>query len=99
MRRWKQYSGFAVALVLAGVAGVYGFFATGGAMPVKKRFHAILEGGAGTSSGGGPLINLERGVVTPGTVDAAGEFVPILLAFIILGIFFFSYAMAKRDTQ
>ena len=94
METWKQYGVLATALVGAAAAGVYGFFATGGAMPVAKRFHATVEGGA--SSGGGPLIDLGRGIVTPETVDAMGEFVPILAVFLVFGLAFFAYVTRRQ---
>ena len=95
MRTWKQYGVLAAVLVGGAAASVYGFFATGGAMPMGKRFGAIVEGGA--TSGGGPLVNLGRGVVTPEPVDVLGEFVPIVIACFLLGRFFFAYAMATQE--
>lgn len=94
MEAWKQYGLLAAVLVAGLAASVYGFFATGGAMPMGKRFGAIVEGGA--TSGGGPLVDLGRGIVTPEPVNVMSEFVPILVACAVLGVIFFAYVTRRQ---
>ncbi|HKL28285.1 MAG TPA: hypothetical protein VJ898_03350, partial [Natrialbaceae archaeon] len=70
MERWKQYGGLLGLLVAFTGVGLWGFTATGGALPYAKRFSKALQ--RGTHDGGGPLVDLGRGIVVAGPIRQGG---------------------------
>ncbi|EMA38166.1 hypothetical protein [Halococcus hamelinensis] len=98
MRRWKQYGGLAGLLAVCLVAGLYGFTSTGGALPYAERFGQALQQGA--REGGGPLVDLGRGVVIAGPISKGGlvtEYVAIVLVLVVIGVGLYLYAVRYRS--
>ena len=97
MRRWKQYGGLAGLLTACFAAGLWGFTATGGALPYAKRFTKALQ--RGTREGGGPLLDLGRGVVVAGPIRKGGlvaEFAAIFAVLAVGGLALYVYADRYR---
>jgi hypothetical protein len=100
MQRWKQYSGLAGLLAVCLAAGLYGFTSTGGALPYAKRFATALQQGA--REGGGPLIDLGRGIVIAGPIRKGGlvvEYAAIVLLLVGLGVGLYVYAARYRGNE
>jgi hypothetical protein len=96
----RQYGGLAAVLAAGAVAGYWGFAATGGALPYAKRFGRALAGGV--SWGGGPLVDVGRGVVVAGPIRKGGlvpEFLAIAAALAAVGVALFLYAERARRTD
>lgn len=92
MQRWKQYSGLAGLLAVCFAAGLWGFIATGGALPYAKRFTKALQ--RGTQEGSGPLFDLGRGVVIAGPIRKSGlvvEFAAIVAILAVGGLALYVY--------
>jgi len=93
MERWKQYGGLLGLLVAFTGVGLWGFTATGGALPYAKRFSKALQ--RGTHDGGGPLVDLGRGIVVAGPIRQGGmvlEWLGLLALLTIVGIGLYVYA-------
>nr|ABC70134.1 hypothetical protein [uncultured prokaryote 2E01B] len=60
MDRWKQYGSLGGLFAVCLAAGLWGFTATGGALPWAKRSAKTLQ--RGMQEGSGALVNLGRGV-------------------------------------
>ncbi|RJT05269.1 cobalamin transport operon protein [Halococcus sp. IIIV-5B] len=98
MQRWKQYGGLAGLLAVCLAAGLYGFTSTGGALPYAKRFGQALQKGA--QEGGGPLVDLGRGVVIAGPITKGGlvtEYVAIVVVLVAVGVGLYFYAVRYRS--
>jgi hypothetical protein len=92
MERWKQYGGLLGLLVAFTGVGLWGFTATGGALPYAKRFSKALQ--RGTQEGGGPLVDLGRGIVVAGPIRQGGmvlEWLGLLALLTIVGIALYVY--------
>jgi hypothetical protein len=93
MDRWKQYGGLSGLFTACLAAGLWGFTATGGAIPWAKRSARALQRGA--REGGGALVDLGRGIVVAGPIRKGGlvlEFVGVVALLAVLGIGMFAYA-------
>lgn len=102
MDRWQQYVVAAVGLLGFGGLGYVGFVLTGGAVPYKKKFHGVIEGGA--PSGGGGLVQTGRdgvfGVVLAGPLrDQVGAFLAVLFALVVVGVGLYWYAGRRAQTR
>ncbi|WP_049899768.1 hypothetical protein [Halococcus agarilyticus] len=98
MQRWKQYGGLAGLLAVCLAAGLYGFTATGGALPYAKRFATALQQGA--REGSGPLVDLGRGIVIAGPIRKGGlvmEYAALVMLFAGVGIGLYVYATRRTD--
>ena len=98
MQRWKQYGGLLGLLAVCFAAGLWGFTATGGALPYAKRFTKALQ--RGTQEGSGPLLDLGRGVVIAGPIRKGGlvfEFTAIVVALVVVGIALYVYVDRYHD--
>ena len=92
MQRWKQYGGLVGLFAAFVAAGLWGFTATGGALPWAKRSARTLQ--RGTQDGGGALLNLGRGIVVAGPIRKGGllfEFAAIVAVFVLVGIGLYVY--------
>ena len=97
MQRWKQYGGLAGLLAVCLAAGLYGFTSTGGALPYAERFGQALQRGA--QEGGGPIVDLGRGVVIAGPISKGGlvtEYVAVVVVLVVLGVGLYVYATRYR---
>jgi len=97
MQRWKQYGGLVGLLAVCFAAGLYGFTSTGGALPYAKRFTTALQQGA--REGGGPLVDLDRGVVIAGPIRQGGlvfEYVALVVLFAAVAVGLYVYAARYR---
>ena len=97
MRRWKQYGGLAGLSAICLAAGLWGFTATGGALPYAKRFTKALQRGA--QEGTGPLVDFGRGVVVAGPIRKGGlllEFAALAVALALVGVGLYVYAARYR---
>lgn len=97
MGRWRQYAGFLSLAACCLAAGLWGFTATGGALPWAKRSARALQ--RGVDSGGGSLVDLGRGIVVAGPIRKGGlltEFVALAAAFTALGVLLYVYATRYR---
>ena len=93
MQRWKQYGGLAGLLVAGFAAGLWGFTATGGAVPWAKRSAQALQ--RGVQQSGGAIVDLERGIVVAGPIRKGGttlEFLGVVVLLAVLGIGLYVYA-------
>jgi hypothetical protein len=93
MDRWKQYGSLAVLFAVAVAAGLWGFRATGGALPWAKRSAQALQ--RGVQEGGGSLVDLGRGVVIAGPIRKGGlvlEFVGLVALLLVVGVALYVYA-------
>ncbi|MFT4889134.1 MAG: hypothetical protein ACI9YT_000043 [Halobacteriales archaeon] len=92
MERWKQYGGLLGLLVAFTGLGLWGFTATGGAIPYGKRFAKTIQ--RGTRNSGGPLLELERGIVIAGPIRQGGmvlEWLGLLALLTIVAIGLYVY--------
>jgi len=97
MERWKQYLGFFGLVAVSLAAGVWGFSATGGALPWAKRSAQALQ--RGVRDGGGALVDPGRGVVVAGPIRNGGtmvEFVGLVVLFAVVGIGLYVYVDRYR---
>jgi hypothetical protein len=97
MQRWKQYGSLAALFAIAVAAGLWGFRATGGALPWAKRSAQALQ--RGVKEGGGSLIDLGRGVVIAGPIRKGGlvvEFLGLVVLLVVIGIGLYVYANRYR---
>ena len=97
MQRWKQYGSLAALFAVAIAAGLWGFRATGGALPWAKRSAKALQ--RGVKESGGSLIDLGRGVVIAGPIRKGGmvlEFIGLVVLLVVVGIALYVYADRYR---
>jgi len=97
MQRWKQYGSLAALFAVAVAAGLWGFRATGGALPWAKRSAMALQ--RGVKESGGSLIDLGRGVVIAGPIRKGGmvvEFVGLVVLLVVIGVALYVYANRYR---
>ena len=93
MQRWKQYGGLFGLFGVFLAAGLWGFTATGGALPWAKRSAKALQ--RGTKEGSGSLIDLGRGIVVAGPIRKGGmmlEFGALVLLMVVFGVGLYVYA-------
>ncbi|MFW5903558.1 MAG: cobalamin transport operon protein [Halolamina sp.] len=98
MERWKQYGGLLGLLVAFTGVGLWGFTATGGALPYGERFAKTVQQGA--QEGGGPLVDLGRGIVVAGPIRDGGlvvEWLGVLALMTVVGIGLYVYADRQRS--
>jgi hypothetical protein len=87
MQRWKQYGGLAALFAAFLAAGVWGFTATGGALPWAKRSAQALQ--RGVQESGGALVDVGRGIVVAGPIRKGGmmlEFGGLVFLLTVIGI-------------
>jgi len=92
MQRWKQYGGLAGLFSLCLAAGLWGFTSTGGALPWAKRSARTLQ--RGTKEGGGPLLDVGRGIVVAGPIRKGGmmfEFGALVGLLVVVGVGLYIY--------
>ncbi|SEO50768.1 hypothetical protein SAMN05216388_1013105 [Halorientalis persicus] len=97
MQRWKQYGSLAALFAVAVAAGLWGFRATGGALPWAKRSAKALQ--RGVKEGGGSLVDLGRGVIIAGPIRKGGmvlEFVGLVVLLVVVGVALYIYADRYR---
>ncbi|SDG14787.1 cobalamin transport operon protein [Halorientalis regularis] len=97
MQRWKQYGSLAALFTVAVAAGLWGFRATGGALPWAKRSAKALQ--RGVKEGGGSLVDLGRGVIIAGPIRKGGmvlEFVGLVVLLVVVGVALYIYADRYR---
>ena len=97
MQRWKQYGSLAALFAVAIAAGLWGFRATGGALPWAKRSAKALQ--RGVKESGGSLIDLGRGVIIAGPIRKGGmvlEFIGLVVLLVVVGIALYVYADRYR---
>ncbi|WP_246989602.1 cobalamin transport operon protein [Halorientalis marina] len=97
MQRWKQYGSLAALFAVAVAAGLWGFRATGGALPWAKRSAKALQ--RGVKESGGALIDPGRGVIIAGPIRKGGmvmEFVGLVVLLVVIGIGLYVYANRYR---
>jgi hypothetical protein len=95
MERWKQYGGLTGLLAVFLAAGLWGFTATGGALPWAKRSARALQEGA--QAGRGALVDVGRGVVVAGPIRQGGLLVEYLaLVLVLAGIGIGVYVYVDR---
>jgi hypothetical protein len=100
MDRWKQYGGLAGLFAVCLGTGLWGFTATGGALPWAKRSATALQ--RGVREGGGALVDLGRGIVVAGPIRKGGlllEFLGIVVLLAVLGIGLYVYASRYRGLE
>jgi hypothetical protein len=100
MQRWKQYGGLAGLFAVCLAAGLWGFTATGGALPWAKRSAQALQ--RGVQQGGGALVDLSRGVVVAGPIRQGGlmlEFVGVVVLLAAVGVGLYVYASRSRGVD
>jgi hypothetical protein len=93
MQRWKQYGSLVALFAVAVAAGLWGFRATGGAVPWAKRSAKTLQ--RGIQEGGGSLVDFGRGVIIAGPIRNAGlvlEYVLLVALLIAVGVGLYLYA-------
>ncbi len=97
MQRWKQYGSLAALFAVAVAAGLWGFRATGGALPWAKRSAKALQ--RGVKEGSGSLVDLGRGVIIAGPIRKGGmvmEFVGLVALLVVVGVALYVYADRYR---
>ena len=97
MQRWKQYGSLAALFAVAVAAGLWGFRATGGALPWAKRSAKALQ--RDVKEGGGSLVDLGRGVIIAGPIRKGGmvmEFVGLVVLLAVVGVALYVYADRYR---
>jgi hypothetical protein len=97
MDRWKQYAGLFALLAGGFAAGLWGFTATGGALPWAKRSAQTLQ--RGVQEGGGALVDFGRGVVVAGPIRSGGlmlEFAGLVVLLTAVGIGLYVYVDRRR---
>jgi hypothetical protein len=93
MDRWKQYGGLGGLFAACLGAGLWGFTATGGALPWAKRSAKALQ--RGTQDGSGALVDLGRGIVVAGPIRKGGmmlEFGVLVALLTAIGVGLYVYA-------
>jgi hypothetical protein len=93
MQRWKQHGRLAGLFRVCLAAGLWGFTSTGGALPWAKRSAKALQRGA--KEGGGPLLDIGRGIVVAGPIRKGGmmlEYGALVGLLIIIGVGLYVYA-------
>ncbi len=93
MQRWKQYGSLVALFAVAAAAGLWGFRATGGAVPWAKRSAQTLQ--RGIQQGSGSLVDFGRGVIIAGPIRNAGlvfEYVLLVTVLIVAGVGLYLYA-------
>lgn len=98
MQRWKQYGSLLVLLAVGFGAGLWGFRATGGAVPWAKRSAAALQ--RGLQEGGGTLVDVGRGIVIAGPIRQGGlvlEYGALVVLMTAVGIGLYVYAGRASD--
>lgn len=98
MQQWKQYGALGVLLAGCLALGLWGFRATGGALPYANRFSLALQ--RGTQDGGGALVDLARGVVVAGPIRKGGlvtEYVVVVGLFVLFGAALYVYVDRGHD--
>lgn len=97
MDRWKQYGGLLGLVVAFTGIGLWGFTATGGALPYAKRFATTVQ--RGVQDGGGPLVDVSRGIVIAGPIRQGGlvlEWVALVALLSTVGIGLYVYVDRTR---
>jgi hypothetical protein len=97
MERWKQYGGLLGLFGVCLAAGLWGFTATGGALPWAKRSAKALQ--RGVKDGGGSLIDFGRGIVVAGPIRKNGlmlEYGVIAGVLVVFGIALYVYVDRYR---
>ena len=97
MQRWKQYGGLLGLFGVCLAAGLWGFTATGGALPWAKRSAKTLQ--RGVKDGGGSLIDFGRGIVVAGPIRKNGlmlEYSVIAGMLVVFGIALYVYVDRYR---
>lgn len=92
MDRWKQYAGFLTVAVLSSGAALWGFSASGGAIPYGKRFATSIQ--RGLKEGGGAVVDPNRGILVAGPIRNGGmvmEWLGLLALLTVLGIALYVY--------
>ena len=92
MRAWKQYGAVTALLGAFLAAGLWGFRATGGALPWARRSARALQ--RGVETGGGALVDLGRGVVIAGPIRKGGvvtEFLAVAALLAVVGVGLYLY--------
>ena len=92
MQRWKQYGGLLGLFGVCLAAGLWGFTATGGALPWAKRSAKTLQ--RGVKDGGGSLIDFGRGIVVAGPIRKNGlmlEYGVVAGVLVVFGIALYVY--------
>jgi len=92
MDRWKQYGSLGGLFAVCLAAGLWGFTATGGALPWAKRSAKTLQ--RGVQEGSGALVDLGRGIVVAGPIRKGGlvtEFAAVtgLLTLVGVGVYLY----------
>jgi hypothetical protein len=98
MESWKQYGALSGLFGLFLAAGLWGFNATGGALPWAKRSAQALQ--RGVQEGGGSVVDLGRGVVIAGPIRKGGlllEFGGLVLLFSLVGIGIYAYVLRSTE--
>ncbi len=97
MQRWKQYGGLLGLFGVCLAAGLWGFTATGGALPWAKRSAKTLQ--RGVKDGGGSLIDFGRGIVVAGPIRKNGlmlEYGVVAGVLVVFGIALYVYVDRYR---
>ena len=97
MQWWKQYGGLLGLFGVCLAAGLWGFTATGGALPWAKRSAKTLQ--RGVKDGGGSLIDLGRGIVVAGPIRKNGlmlEYGVVAGVLVVFGIALYVYVDRYR---
>jgi hypothetical protein len=97
MDRWKQYGGLAGLFAVCFAAGLWGFTATGGALPWARRSAQALQ--RGVREGGGALVDPGRGIVVAGPIRTGGlllEFAGLVALLALVGIGLYVYVDRYR---
>lgn len=100
MDRWQQYGVLGGLLATCLALGLWGFRATGGALPYAKRFSLALQRGAETGSGS--LVDLARGIVIAGPIrkgGLVGEYVAVVLLLALVGVGLYVYVARNEDHE
>ncbi|MGZ0748377.1 cobalamin transport operon protein [Haloparvum sp. AD34] len=100
MDRWRQYGVLGGLLATCLALGLWGFRATGGALPYAKRFSLALQRGAETGSGS--LVDLARGIVVAGPIrkgGLVGEYAAVVLLLLLVGVGLYVYVERNADSE
>lgn len=100
MNRAGQYAVVVGTAAVALLVGYAGFVYTGGAVPMGKRFGAVLEGSVGPS--GGSLVQFGRdgfgGFLVAGPIrDGMGAFLAILAVLVVGSVLLYWWASTDRS--
>jgi hypothetical protein len=100
MRRWQQYGALGGLLATCFALGLWGFRATGGALPYAKRFSLALQ--RGSEAGGGSLVDLARGIVVAGPIRKGGlvaEYAAVVLLLALVGVGLYVYVERNANRE